>query len=137
MNKYLLDTSICIALLRDASNLVARRFQRTISRRESIYISSLVLCELWYGAYKSSRVEENIETLRRFLLGPIEVLRFDEEDAHAAGQIRATLAQTGMTIGSYGTLIAGQCLSKGLIVVTSNLSEFQRVNGLPCQDWAK
>lgn len=135
--KYLLDTSICIALLRDSSTLVARRLQQAISRRDSICISSLALCELWYGAYRSSRVEENAETLRRFLRGPVEVVRFDEEDAHAAGEIRAELARTGMTIGSYDTLIAGQGLSKGLTVVTSNLSEFQRVEGLPCQDWAK
>ena len=86
LNKYLLDTGICIALLRDASNLVARRFQRTISRRESIYISSLVLCELWYGAYKSSRVR-NIErcgdsflvlskfcdSMRRMLTPPVKL----------------------------------------------------------------
>jgi tRNA(fMet)-specific endonuclease VapC len=135
--KYLLDTSICIALLRDSSTLVARRFRQAISRRDSICISSLVLCELWYGAYKSSRVEENAETLRRFLGGPVEIVRFDEEDAHAAGEIRAQLARTGMTIGSYDTLIAGQGLSKGFTVVTSNLSEFQRVDGLLCQDWAK
>ena len=112
-------------------------FEQAISRRDSICISSLALCELWYGAYRSSRVEENAETLRRFLRGPVEVVRFDEEDAHAAGEIRAELARTGMPIGSYDTLIAGQGLSKGLTVVTSNLSEFQRVEGLPCQDWAK
>jgi tRNA(fMet)-specific endonuclease VapC len=135
--KYLLDTSICIALLRDSSALIARKFQQAISRQDSICISSLALCELWYGAYKSSCVEENTETLLRFLRGPVEIVRFDEEDAHAAGDIRAELARAGMTIGSYDTLIAGQGLSKGFTVVTSNLSEFRRVDGLHCQDWAK
>jgi tRNA(fMet)-specific endonuclease VapC len=135
--RYLLDTNICIALLRDNSPLVAQRFQQAIARRGSVCISSLVLCELYFGAFKSSRPDENVEGLIRFLNGPVEVLSFDAEDAHAAGEIRADLQRAGKTIGSYDTLIAGQCLSKGLTVVTSNLSEFERVKGLPCQDWAK
>ena len=134
--KCLLDTSICIALLRDNSPGVAQRFQQAVARHGSVCITSLVLCELWFGTFKSSRPDENIETLLRFLSGPVEVLPFDGEDAHAAGEIRADLQRAGKTIGSYDTLIAGQCLNKGLTVVTSNLSEFERVKGLRCQDWA-
>jgi len=135
--KYLLDTSICIALLRDSSEAVAKRFERAIARDGSVCVSSVVLSELWYGAYKSSRPDENVSTLRKFLRGPINVLSFDEEDARLAGEIRADLARTGKTIGSYDTLIAGQCMNKNLTVVTSNLSEFQRVKGLRCEDWAR
>jgi tRNA(fMet)-specific endonuclease VapC len=134
--KYLLDTNICIALLRESSDLVAQRFERAVARHGSVGVSSLVLCELWYGAYKSSRLSENAETLLRFLGGPVEVLRFDEEDARVAGEIRAKLARAGKTIGSYDILIAGQCVSKNLTVVTSNVSEFERVEGLHLQDWA-
>jgi tRNA(fMet)-specific endonuclease VapC len=135
--KYLLDTNICIALLRDNSPLVAQRFQQAIAHRGSLCISSLVLCELWFGAFNSSRTDEYVETLLRFLSGPVEVLPFDGADAYAAGEIRTDLQRAGKTIGSYDTLIAGQCLSKGLTVVTSNLSEFKRVKGLHCQDWAQ
>lgn len=133
--KCLLDTSTCIALLRDNSQPVAKRFERAIARDNSVCISSLVLCELWYGAYRSSRPDENASTLLKFMRGPIVVLPFDEEDARVAGEIRAELARTGKTIGSYDTLIAGQCMSKNLAVVTSNLAEFQRVKGLRCEDW--
>ncbi len=134
--KCLLDTSTCIALLRDSSARVAKGFERAMTRDGVIYISSLVLCELWYGVFRSSRPEENAGKLWKFLSGPIEVVRFDEEDARFAGEIRAELARTGRTIGSYDTLIAGQCLSKDLTVVTCNLDEFQRVKGLRCEDWA-
>jgi tRNA(fMet)-specific endonuclease VapC len=135
--RHLLDSSICIALLRDSSALVARRFQEAIARHGSVCISSLVLCELWYGVYKSLRPVENAETLEKFLRGPIEIMRFDDEDARLAGEIRAELERTGKTIGSYDTLIAAQCVRHDLIVVTSNVSEFERVKALRCQNWAK
>ncbi len=134
--KCLLDTSTCIALLRDSSARVAKGFERALARDGVVYISSLVLCELWYGVHRSSHPEENAGKLLKFVSGPIEIVCFDEEDARLAGQVRAELARTGKNIGSYDTLIAGQCLSKNLMVVTSNLSEFQRVKGLRSEDWA-
>ena len=135
--KCLLDTSICIALLRDSSAAVGRKLSQAIARDGAVFISSLVLCELWYGVHKSSRQAENSATLQLFLRGPVEVLSFDDEDARVAGQLRAELANAGKTIGSYDTLIAGQCLSKRLTIVTANLSEFKRVKGLHCQDWTQ
>lgn len=134
--KCLLDTSTCIALLRDSSAKVAKHFEETITRNGTICISSLVLCELWYGVHKSSRLQENAGKLSRFLRGPVELLSFDGEDARVAAEIRAELARTGKAIGSYDTLIAGQCLSKDLLLITSNLGEFRRVKGLYCEDWA-
>ncbi|MGB8771132.1 MAG: type II toxin-antitoxin system VapC family toxin [Candidatus Korobacteraceae bacterium] len=134
---YLLDSSICIALLRDRSSSIKEAFREAIARRDPIWISSVVLHELWYGVHKSSRPVENAEALRGFLRGPVALLRFDGEDARVAGEIRAELERTGKTIGSYDTLIAGQCLRNDLIVVTSNLSEFRRVKGLHCKDWSK
>ncbi len=134
--RRLLDTSTCIALLRDSSARVAREFERALARDTTIGISSLVTCELWYGVYKSARPQENAGTLLKFLAGPVEIVTFDEEDGRAAGEIRAELARTGQSIGSYDTLIAGQGISKNLIIITSNLAEFRRVKGLRCEDWA-
>jgi tRNA(fMet)-specific endonuclease VapC len=135
--KCLLDTSTCITLLRDASARVAHEFERASARDGVVGVPSVVLCELWYGIHKSSRPQENTTTLLKFLRGPVEIVPFDDEDAQAAGAIRAELARTGKTIGSYDTLIAGQGLSKNLTVVTSNLAEFRRVKGLRCEDWAR
>ena len=132
----LLDTNTCIALLRDSSVQIARGFTAAVARDSTIALSSLVVCELWFGVFKSIRRQENTERLLKFLRGPVEILPFDAEDAHVAGDIRAELARTGKTIGSYDTLIAGQCLCKNLTVVTSNLAEFRRVKGLHCEDWA-
>jgi tRNA(fMet)-specific endonuclease VapC len=135
---YLLDSSTCVARLRDSSALVARRFREAITRHGTVCISSLVLCELWYGVHKSSRPVENAETLQKFSkAGPLEVLRFEEEDARLAGEIRAELERSGRAIGSSGTLIAAQCVRRDLIVVTSNVSEFEQVKGWRCKDWAK
>jgi tRNA(fMet)-specific endonuclease VapC len=132
----LLDTNACIALLRDSSARVARNFAAAVGRDGSVGISSLAVCELWYGVFKSMRRQENTERLLKFLRGPVDVLPFDAEDARVAGEVRAELARTGKTIGSYDTLIAGQCLRNHLIVVTSNVGEFRRVKGLHCEDWA-
>jgi len=132
----LLDTNTCIALLRDSSVRIAQNFAAALVRDGAIAISSLVVCELWYGVFKSMRRQENADRLLKLLRGPVEVVPFDAEDAQVAGEIRAELARTGKTIGSYDTLIAGQCLRKNLIVVTSNLAEFRRVKGLRCEDWS-
>jgi tRNA(fMet)-specific endonuclease VapC len=132
----LLDTNTCIALLRDSSARVARNFAIAIARDGTLALSSLVVCELWYGVFKSSRKQENAMRLVKFLRGPIDIVAFDAEDARVAGEIRADLALTGKTIGSYDTLIAGQCFRHHMTVVTSNLAEFRRVKGLSCEDWA-
>jgi tRNA(fMet)-specific endonuclease VapC len=134
--RYLLDSSICIALLRDSSTAVERRLQQAVAKEAAILISSLVLCELWYGVHRSSRPTENARTLEMFLRGPIEVLRFDDQDARIAGEIRAELARSGKIIGSYDTLIAAQCVRSDSVVVTANVSEFRRVKGLRWEDWS-
>jgi predicted nucleic acid-binding protein len=90
---------------------------------------------LWYGVAKSSQVQENTERLRVLLSGDVDLLDFDDEDARAAGQVRATLEKAGTPIGAYDLLIAGQALRRELTVVTANTSAFSRVAGLSWQDW--
>jgi tRNA(fMet)-specific endonuclease VapC len=93
------------------------------------------LFELWYSVAKSSQVQENTERLRVLLSGDMDLLDFDDQDARAAGQVRATLEKDGPPIGAYDLLIAGQALRRGLTIVTANTSEFSRVTGLSWQDW--
>jgi tRNA(fMet)-specific endonuclease VapC len=106
------------------------------SAGESIATSSIVIFELWYGVAKSARREMNTERLQAFLSGPIDLLDFEDEDARAAGNVRAALEATGEPIGAYDVLIAGQALRHRATLVTANASEFGRVAGLECQDWA-
>jgi tRNA(fMet)-specific endonuclease VapC len=107
-----------------------------VSRGVSISVSTVVLYELWYGVARSQRRRENAERLRVFLSGNIDVAPFDEEDAIAAGDLRAALETVGTPIGPYDLLIAAQALHSGSTLVTANVSEFARVRGLVWQDWA-
>jgi tRNA(fMet)-specific endonuclease VapC len=102
-----------------------------------VFVSSVVVFELWYGVAKSSREDFNTERLKAFLSGPVTLLPLAEEDARVAGSIRAALEISGKPIGAYDVLIAGQALNGQLTLVTANVSEFSRVQGLAWQDWAK
>ena len=132
---YFLDTNAVIALLKDNPPGVRERLRSAVSQRASIAVSSVVLYELWYGVARSGRRRENAERLRVFLSGNIDVVPFSEEDAVAAGELRATLEAAGTPIGPYDVLIAGQALRSGATLVTANVSEFTRVQGLAWQDW--
>jgi tRNA(fMet)-specific endonuclease VapC len=133
--RYLLDTNAVIALLKNNPPGVRDRLRRAVSQRASIAVSSVVLYELWYGVARSGRRRENAERLRVFLSGDIDVIPFGEEDARAAGELRAALEIVGTPIGPYDVLIAGHALQSGATLVTANVAEFARVQGLAWQDW--
>ena len=135
--RYLLDAKACVAVLRAKPKNVARRLQQAAGRGDDILLSSIVLHELWYGAYKSLRAAEQARHLDNFLTAPMEIVVFDEHDAKIAGEIRGTLESAGKRIGAFDTLIAAQCLRRGCILVTANVREFSRVDGLKWQDWTQ
>ena len=132
---YILDTNAVIAVLKNQPASVRHRLRRARFEGASIAVSSVVLYELWYGVARSERRRENAERLRVFLSADISVLAFDEEDARAAGDLRASLESAGTPIGPYDLLIATQALRLGATMVTANVSEFGRVDGLSWQDW--
>ena len=134
--KYVLDTNACIALINGKPTAVRIRFQDAIARGAELNVSSVVVFELWYGVAKSAQQESNTGRLETFLAGPISLLSFDEEDARAAGRIRAAV-EKARPIGAYDLLIAGQAVRHKLTLVTANGKEFARVKGLVCEDWAK
>ncbi|WP_321163782.1 MULTISPECIES: type II toxin-antitoxin system tRNA(fMet)-specific endonuclease VapC [unclassified Sphingomonas] len=127
----MLDTNLCIRVLRDRPQTIRERFN---AEADGLCISSIVLFELLYGAAKSARPIENRSEVERFA-SRLDVLPFDDDAAAHAGDIRAVLARQGRMIGSYDLLIAGHARSRGLVVVTGNLGEFERVEGLRCEDW--
>jgi tRNA(fMet)-specific endonuclease VapC len=133
---YLLDTNVVIAVLKNQPASVRRRLRRAWSESNVVIaVPSVVLYELWYGVARSERRRENAEGLRVFLSADIRVLAFAEEDAVAAGDVRASLESMGTPIGPYDLLIAAQALRTGATLVTANVSEFARVDGLSWQDW--
>lgn len=131
MLRYMLDTNLCIRVLRDRPASVREKFNAEAS---GLCISTITLTELLHGAAKSARPIENRQEVERFA-ARLSVLDFDAEAAAHAGDIRATLEREGRPIGGYDVLIAGHARSRGLIVVTGNLGEFTRVSGLRSEDW--
>jgi tRNA(fMet)-specific endonuclease VapC len=133
---YLLDTNACIALINGTEINVRRRFKRAVARESVILLSSIVAFELWYGVAKSDRKDSNTQRLETFLSGPLEWALFDEDDARAAGTVRAELEAVGRPVGAYDVLLAGQARRRGATLVTCNTKEFARVQGLKWEDWA-
>jgi tRNA(fMet)-specific endonuclease VapC len=134
--KYLLDSNICIATMNQMASTKARAaLNMAIASGSELYISSIVAFELWFGVSKSLHVQANANRVVEFLTEPFRVLAFDTEDAGKAGEIRAELARQGTPIGPYDVLIAGQAVARGLTLVTANMREFSRVDGLKILDW--
>ena len=134
---YLLDTNACIALINGKPAIVRNRFQKAVAGGAQMNVSTIVAFELWYGVAKSEQQEANKGRLETFFAGPISLMPFEEEDANAAGKIRAELEAAGRPIGAYDLLIAGQAVRHKLTLVTANGKEFGRVRGLDWEDWTK
>jgi tRNA(fMet)-specific endonuclease VapC len=129
---HLLDTNAVIALLGRKFEPLAERIME--SDEGSIGISTIVAYELYFGVYKSAKVSFNLETLR-LIMADFPLVGFEREDAQLSGEIRADLAAKGTPIGPYDVLIAGQAKARDLILVTNNVAEFFRVDGLRVEDW--
>ena len=127
----MLDTNLCIRVLRDRPQAARVRFNAEADR---LCISVIVLAELLHGAGKSAKPAENRREVERFA-ARLTVLDFDADAADHSADIRTVLERHGQVIGGYDLLIAGHARSRGLIVVTGNLGEFNRVAGLRCEDW--
>jgi tRNA(fMet)-specific endonuclease VapC len=132
---YSLDTNACIALINGVSPAVRQRFVRAVAAQETIYLSSIVFFELWYGVQNSSKIDENTLSLRRFVDGRIQLLPFESGDAEVAGKLRFHLKAAGRPIGPYDLLIAAQAKARGMTLVTHNTREFGRIFGLTIEDW--
>ena len=130
--KYLLDTCTVSDFVKGQPNVLARI--KAISPA-LIAVSALTRMEVEYGlALNADRARKLAPVLQAFF-STISTLPFDVADALAAAAIRAALKTKGQPIGAYDVLIAGTALARGLVVVTSNVGEFQRIGGLQVDDW--
>ena len=132
--RRLLATNVCIHIIRRRPQAVLLRFED--HGIGEVGVSSVTVAELRYGAEKSSRPEQNLEALGRFLL-PLEVLAFGGEAAAAYRRVRAALERADTPIGPLDTLIAAHAASVSVTLVTNNTREFQRVPGLEVEDWTR
>ena len=133
MLKYMLDTNIVIYVINRRPVEVLDTFNRYVSR---MCISSITLAELLHGVEKSSKPEHNRRQVEEFV-SLLEVLEYGPEAAVHYGEIRADLERQGISIGVNDLHIAGHARSRGLTIVTNNLSEFERVRGLSVDSWIK
>ena len=130
--KFMLDTNICIHVIKHKPTSVLSRFQEYTP--QDMCISSITLAELEYGVCKSSMPEKNKLALTMFLSG-ITVLPFDDAAAIEYGSIRVELEKRGTPIGPNDMLIAAHARSLGLTIITNNTREFDRVGGLAVENW--
>jgi len=130
--RYLLDTNVCVVYLNGRASSLRDRLLATPT--EDIVVCSVVKAELFYGAFRSNNPQRTLERQQAFLSQFIS-LPFQDEAALLAGRIRAKLANAGMPIGSYDLQIAAIALANNLTLVTHNIREFERVEGLQIEDW--
>lgn len=131
MLRYMLDTNICIRVLRDRPPSARARFN---AAGDGLCISSVALSELYYGAYGSAEPDRKRMQVEAFA-ARLTVLPYDEDAADHFGDIRADLLRRGCVIGPYDLMIAAHARSRGLMLVTGNLGEFRPVMGLRSEDW--
>ncbi len=130
--KLMLDTNICIYIIKQQPEAVLKRFLEY--QVGDIGISSITLSELRHGVARSTHQDKNSKALDEFIT-PLEVIPFDEDAAHVYGGIRATLEKAGTPIGAMDMLIAAHAVSLGIPLVTNNTREFVRIPALNVVDW--
>ncbi|EYC50024.1 plasmid maintenance protein [Hylemonella gracilis str. Niagara R] len=131
MLRFMLDTNISIATIRHRPDAARAAFQR---HHGQMCISTVTVMELLYGVELSAQPQRNLTDVEGFI-ARLEVLDYDKPAAAHTAQIRAELRKAGTQIGPYDQMIAGHARSCGLVVVTNNIKEFQRVAGLRIEDW--
>ena len=131
---YMLDTNICIYYINKKAPQLIKKIHDCLN--DGICISTLTIAELEYGVAKSAFPQKNADELRRFL-SIFDILEFDGDAAICYGRIRANLERKGTPISSMDTLIAAHALARGQILVTNNIREFERVEGLRLENWVE
>lgn len=130
--KYMLDTNICIFLIKNKPETVIRKFMEYDAG--DICISAITYAELVHGVEKSAAREKNRIALTVFL-SEIQIIPFDDAAAQAYGAVKAELQRRGTPIGPLDTLIAAHAKALKVVLVTNNTREFSRVDGLVVEDW--
>lgn len=131
---YLLDTNICIYIIKKKPVEVLNVLKKKL--KKDIFISSITVAELEYGVEKSKFPDNNRVSLLEFL-SIFDIINFDDKDAVEFGKIKVMLEKIGKIIGPMDLLISSQAISKNMILVTNNEKEFERIDGLRIENWAK
>jgi len=128
----MLDTNICIYIIKNRPQSVKERFREF--EIGELCISTITVSELMYGAFKSEHTEKNLKAIESFLM-PFEIVDYDFTASVEYGKIRAYLEKKGRVIGNMDMQIAGHALALDVVLVTNNTKEFERVEGLGLDNW--
>jgi len=131
---YLLDTNICIYAIKQKHEKLLVLLKEKSG--EGLFISSLTVAELEFGVQNSRQVDTNRIALLKFL-SFFNILHFESSDAIEYGKIKTELRKKGQIIGQIDLLLAAQAVNRKMTLVTNNLKEFSRVNGLKVEDWSQ
>lgn len=129
---YLLETNICIYIINNSPKQVVERIKSL--KPHQVKLSSISIAEMEYGASKSKNRESNCQALIHFA-SAFDIIEFNDSDAEVYGLIRAELEKRGQIIGPYDMQIAAQSISRDLILVTNNTSEFSRISNIKLENW--
>lgn len=132
MTRYLLDTNICIYLIKKHPPEVLAKFQQI--QLKQLHIPSIAVFELYYGIEKNSSQQRNLSALENFI-APLTVVDFTLEAAKKAAKVRSALEKQGTPIGVYDLQIAAIALAENMTLLTNNTREFERVKGLKLENW--
>lgn len=132
MTRYLLDTNICIYLIKKHPPEVLARFQQI--QLKQLHIPSITLFELYYGIEKNNSQQRNLAALENFI-APLTIVDFTLDAAKKAAKIRSHLQKQGTPIGAYDIQIAAIAISLNMTLLTNNTREFERVKGLKLENW--
>jgi len=129
--KYMLDTNMCIFLMKGNADVLSQFMQ---NKDSGVTLSSITVAELYYGVFNSTNIEKNNTNLANFFIG-LKILDFDSGASMEYGQICANLRKKGTPISQMDMLIAAHAKSRNLTLVTNNTREFERVEDLQLEDW--
>jgi tRNA(fMet)-specific endonuclease VapC len=132
MIRYLLDTNICIYLIKKHPPEILARFQQI--KLTQLYIPTITLFELYYGIEKNNSHQRNLNALEHFI-EPLTIVYFSIDTAKQAAKIRSDLEKQGKPIGAYDIQIAAMALAFDMVLLTNNTREFERVNNLKLENW--
>lgn len=130
---YLLDTDTTIYWMKGDPNIEAKVLQVSL---ENVGITVLTCCELYYGAYKSKKVDHNLQAVKK-LKEKVKVIHTSGEVDRHFGRTKAILEKGGMRLDDSDILIASIALSEGAVIVTNNVDHFRRIDGLRVDSWSR
>ncbi len=132
---YMLDTCICSFIMREQPITALEKLQAVVSKQNRIVISAITYQEMQYGLLGKKAAPKHAVLVAEFLKRVDEVLPWDKTAVDATIEVKKSLMERGTPIGSNDTAIAGHAIATGCILVTNNVREFSRVNGLTYEDW--